>query len=94
MADSPIALPAGHASLATKFSRSVQSNAPETARLERVAEILRLARDLSIVEFHDAHGVRRRAVIAEHEFADPELPISMIRWTAKRFSFGCTVLLS
>src|SRR5262249_43789437 len=32
--------------------------------------------DLSIAEFHDADGVRRQAVIAEHEFGDPEIAVA------------------
>src|SRR5689334_6603445 len=49
---------------------------PRRPGLEGVAEILRFAGDLSVAKFHDAHGVRRRAVIAEHEFGDPEVAIA------------------
>src|SRR6476469_2530515 len=49
---------------------------PRLPGLERVAKILRFSGDLSVAEFHDAHGVRRRAVIAEHEFGDPEVAIA------------------
>src|SRR3954470_3160049 len=49
---------------------------PRRPGLERIAKILRFAGDLSVAEFHDAHGVRRRAVIAEHEFGDPEVAIA------------------
>src|SRR5208283_3542463 len=41
--------------------------------LERIAEILGLARDLPIEELHDAHRVGRPAVIREDEFRDPEI---------------------
>src|SRR5262249_40192257 len=44
--------------------------------LERLAEILRLAGHLSVAEFHDAHGVRRDAVIGEHQFGDPEVALA------------------
>jgi hypothetical protein len=67
---------------------------PRRPGLERVAEVLRLAGHLSVAEFHDADGVRRHAVIAEHEFGAQRSPLPMIRWTAKRFSLGCAVLLS
>src|SRR5215471_19920075 len=46
---------------------------PRRPGLERVAEVLRLAGHLSVAEFHDAHGVRRYAVIAEDQFGDPEI---------------------
>jgi hypothetical protein len=49
---------------------------PRRPRLERIAEVLRLAGDLSVAEFHDADGVRRHAVIADHDFADPEIAVA------------------
>src|SRR6185312_3551368 len=49
---------------------------PRRARLKWIAEILRLAGDLAVAEFHDAYGVRRRPVIGEHEFGDPEVAVA------------------
>jgi hypothetical protein len=40
-------------------------------RLERIAEVLRLPRNVSVAEFHDAHRVRGHPVVSEHEFRDP-----------------------
>ena len=48
---------------------------PRGPGLERVAEVLRLAGDLSVAELHDADGVRRHPVIAEHEFGHPEIAV-------------------
>src|ERR1700754_5330786 len=42
-------------------------------RLKRIAEVPRLPLDVSVPEFHDAHRVRGRAVVGEHEFCDPEI---------------------
>src|SRR5262249_45275130 len=44
--------------------------------LERIAEILSLAGDLSVAEFHDAYGVGRDAVIAQHELGDPDVTVA------------------
>src|SRR5689334_20686133 len=41
--------------------------------LEWAGEILRFVRHQSVAEFHDAHRVGRNVVIAEREFADPEI---------------------
>src|SRR5438874_564736 len=41
--------------------------------VEPVGEILCFAGHQSVAEFHDAHRVRRYAVIGEHEFGDPEI---------------------
>src|SRR5271165_1491172 len=41
--------------------------------LERVAKVLGLAGHLAIPELHDAHRIRRLAVIGEDEFRDPEV---------------------
>ena len=49
---------------------------PRRAGLERRAEVLRLAGHLSVAEFHDAHCVKRHAVIAEHQFGDPEVAVA------------------
>src|SRR5690348_11169921 len=38
-----------------------------------IGEILRFAGHQSVAEFHDAHRVRRYAVIGQHEFSDPEI---------------------
>src|SRR5689334_18797401 len=38
-----------------------------------VGEILGFVGDQSFAEFHDAHRVRRDAVIGQHEFTDPEI---------------------
>ena len=63
----------GHdASARASFVRLDQIR-PRRPGLERSAEILRLAGDFSIAEFHDAHGIGWHAVIAEHEFGDPEI---------------------
>ncbi len=49
---------------------------PRRPGLERIAEVLRLAGNLTVDEFHDAHDVRWHAVIAEHEFGDPEIAVA------------------
>ena len=41
--------------------------------VEPIGEILRFVGHQSFAEFHDAHRVRRVAVIAEYEFSDPEI---------------------
>ena len=41
--------------------------------LEPIGETLRFAGHQSVAELHDAHRVRRDAVIAQHEFGDPEI---------------------
>src|SRR5262249_10053120 len=46
------------------------------SRVEAIGEILRFVRHQSFAEFHDAHGIGRYAVIAEHEFSDPEIAVS------------------
>src|ERR1700712_3920610 len=43
------------------------------AWLERIGEILGFGGHQSVAEFHDAHHVGRYAVIAQHEFGDPEI---------------------
>src|SRR3984893_12440872 len=43
------------------------------SRVEPIGEILRFVGHQSFAEFHDAHRVRRYAVIAKHEFSDPEI---------------------
>src|SRR4051812_4029062 len=42
-------------------------------RVKPIGEILRFAGHQSVAEFHDAHRVRRYAVIGKHEFSDPEI---------------------
>src|ERR1700675_269303 len=42
-------------------------------RVKPVGEILRFVYHQSFAEFHDAHRVRRYAVIGKHEFSDPEI---------------------
>src|SRR4051812_44351344 len=49
---------------------------PGRPGLERIAKILRFVGDLSVAEFHDAHRVRRHAVITEHEFSDPKVTVA------------------
>src|ERR1700757_4369211 len=46
---------------------------PRRPRLERVAEVLRLADHLPALEFHDADRVERLPVIRQDEFADPKI---------------------
>src|SRR5262245_18725255 len=46
------------------------------ARLERITEVLRLPYNLSVAEFHNAHRVRGRAIVGEHEFRDPKIAIA------------------
>src|ERR1700730_4012677 len=46
---------------------------PRRSRLERIGEILRLARHKAVAEFHNAHPVGRRAVVSENELGDPEI---------------------
>src|ERR1700733_13833346 len=42
------------------------------SRLERGGEILRLPRDLTVREFHDAHGVKWSCVVGHDELGDPQ----------------------
>src|ERR1700692_4226769 len=42
-------------------------------RVKSIGEILRFVGHQAFAEFHDAHRVRRYAVIAEYEFSDPEI---------------------
>src|SRR4051812_1594302 len=42
-------------------------------RIEAIGEVLRFVGHLSVAELHDAHSVRRYAVIGQHEFRDPEI---------------------
>jgi hypothetical protein len=42
-------------------------------RLERIAEVLGLARHLPVSELHDAHRVRRPYIVSDDEFRDPEV---------------------
>src|SRR5580704_10832074 len=42
-------------------------------RREGIAEVLGLTGNLSVSELHDAHGVRRCAVVGEYEFSDPKV---------------------
>src|ERR1700758_5228374 len=46
---------------------------PRCPRLERLAEVLRLASHLHTLEFHDADHVKRLPVIRHDEFADPKI---------------------
>ena len=55
------------------FSHPLNQMRARRPRLERIAEILRLARNLAVAKLHDAHRVRRRPVIGENEFGDPEV---------------------
>src|SRR5579872_202919 len=41
--------------------------------LERIGEILRLARDLAVDELHDADRIGRAPVVSEDEFGDPKV---------------------
>src|ERR1700731_4198601 len=43
------------------------------SRGETVGEILRFVGHQSFAELHDAHRVRRYAVIGQYEFGDPEI---------------------
>src|SRR6516225_2817377 len=45
-------------------------------RLERIAEVLRFSYNVPVPEFHDAHRIRGRAVVGEHEFRDPEITVA------------------
>src|SRR5438270_7204904 len=42
-------------------------------RVKPIGEILRFVGHQSFAEFHDAHRVRRHAVIGKYEFSDPEI---------------------
>src|SRR4051795_7336090 len=41
--------------------------------LESIRKVLRFVGHQSVAEFHDAHRVGWHAIIAEHEFGDPEI---------------------
>src|SRR5271168_3988651 len=43
------------------------------SRVKPIGKILRFVGHQSFAEFHDAHRVRRYAVIAKYEFSDPEI---------------------
>jgi hypothetical protein len=60
-------------------------------RLEGIAEVLGLPGNLPVAELHDAHRVRRLAVIGQDEFADPRSAVPRTRRTVKRFLLGCAV---
>ena len=72
----------------------IEQMRPRRIGLERLAEILCFPDHLSLAEFHDAHGLKRRTVIVDHQFGDPQVAATGDPLTAKRFSLGCTVLLS
>jgi len=42
-------------------------------RLKGIAEVLGLTGNLRVSELHDAHRVRRQAVVCKDEFSDPKL---------------------
>src|SRR3954447_20104092 len=42
-------------------------------RVKPISEILRFVGHQTFAKFHDAHCVRRYAVIGKHEFSDPEI---------------------
>ena len=52
---------------------SVRRTARGWTRLEPFAEVLRLVDHFPILEFHDAHRVKRLRVVGKDEFADPEI---------------------
>src|SRR5580704_2576259 len=43
------------------------------SRLKRIAEVLGLTGNLAAFELHDAHRVRRHAVVGEDELSDPNV---------------------
>src|SRR5689334_1457591 len=45
-------------------------------RLKRIAKVLRLPHDPSVLKFHDTHRIRRRGVVGEHEFRDPQIAVT------------------
>ena len=42
-------------------------------RVEGVGEVLRLVDDLAVAELHDAHGVRRLALVGDDVLRHPEI---------------------
>jgi hypothetical protein len=46
---------------------------PRWCGLEPIREILHFVGHQPLAKFHDAHRLGRDAVIAEHEFSDPEI---------------------
>src|SRR5262245_30339080 len=52
---------------------SLNKMRPRWCGLEPIREILRLVGHQPLAKFHDAHRIGRDAVIAEHEFGDPEI---------------------
>src|SRR5271166_486081 len=63
----------GGANVAPVSSHSLDPLRARGSGFERVGKVLGLAGHLAIHELHDAHGVRRPAVIGEDEFGDPEV---------------------
>src|ERR1700722_5116199 len=43
---------------------------------ERIRKVLCFPRNLVVPELHDAHGVRRLAVICQDEFGDPQITVA------------------
>src|ERR1700733_12672392 len=62
----------GHAIVMSLSSHVLNQMGARRSGLERLAKKLGLARHPAIHELHDAHRVRRPAVIREDEFRDPE----------------------
>src|SRR5262249_42921310 len=59
--------------LAGRLSHPLDKMRTRRRRVEPLGEILRFVGHASVAEFHDAHRIGRHAVIAEQEFADPEI---------------------
>src|SRR5258705_6687038 len=55
------------------FAYSLNKMRTRGCRVKPIGEILRFVGHQSFAEFHDAHRVRRYAVIAKYEFSDPEI---------------------
>src|SRR5450631_3211601 len=63
----------GRTMVAPILSHSLDPLRARRAGLEGVGKVLGLAGHLAILEFHDAHRIRRPAVIREDELRDPEV---------------------
>ena len=55
------------------FAYWLNKMGPRECRVKRIGKILRFVGHQSVAEFHDAHGVGWFAIIAKHEFSDPEI---------------------
>ena len=76
------------------FAYSLNEMRTRGCRVKPIGEILRFVDYQSFSELHDAHRVRRYAIIGKHEFSDPEIAAADNSPDRKTFLFGWTNRLS